>query len=367
MVPQRPDPRAKPHSANGTENNQIDDIDGSAEESKSLQEPKLLKWSTSIALQIRKTLSTDRRINMGKHQETADHTREIASQGQPFLQTHFGKLPREMREEIFINLLETPPPHAGREVSVPYHLKATHLDILHTCRQVYLEAFAVFYNRNSYYAANAQELIYFLKFGHPNLPGPKSFRGDKITTLCVKNLIIHKHIYTPEQLDLIFLGVKQVHMLRHRAHMEASTDLHLDRQVRSVMHNLKSWTSLKKICLCMRVGEELEYIRFLFQIPGSKRGMLDFLDDQRWALHPQPQDPRDRTNQFACFQMPSRYIDRRGNNLNVYTDWIWKREMLDKESRASGLKEGDERYVEVEIVRDVHLLQRTGHARNQPC
>ncbi|CAD6579947.1 MAG: hypothetical protein ASARMPRED_009304 [Alectoria sarmentosa] len=319
MASQRPDPRAKkPHSANGTKNTQIDDIDGSAKESKSLQEPRLLKWSTSIALQIRKTLSTDRTMNIAKHQETADHTREIASQGQPFLRTHFGKLPPEIREEIFINLLATPPPHAGREISVPYHLKASHLEILHTCRHIYLEAFAVFYNRQSYYAANAQELIYFLKFGHPNLPGPNSIRSDKITTLSVKNLIIHERIFTSEHLDQAFLGDTQARMLRLRPCMEELTDLRLDRQIRSAMHNLKSWTSLKKICLCMRVCEELEYIRFLFQIPGLERGVLDFLDDH-------------------------------------------------KESRASGLKEGDERYVEVEIVRDLHQPLRTVDARNQPC
>lgn len=54
--------------------------------------------------------------------------------------------------------------------------------------------------------------------------------------------------------------------------------------------------------------------------------------------------------------------------MNVSGDWIWnRREMLDKESRASGLKEGDERYVEVEIIRDVPLLILTRHARSQPC
>lgn len=77
--------------------------------------------------------------------------------GQPFHTTHLGKVPPEIREKIFINLLALPPPYAGRNISIQdtstshaskaggtqvssstpcYHLKKSWLKALQTCRQI---------------------------------------------------------------------------------------------------------------------------------------------------------------------------------------------------------------------------------------
>ena len=37
--------------------------------------------------------------------------------GQPFHTTHLGKIPPEIREKIFVNLLALPPPIAGRDIA----------------------------------------------------------------------------------------------------------------------------------------------------------------------------------------------------------------------------------------------------------
>lgn len=118
----------------------------------------------------------------------ADNDSGLLDEGQPFHTTHVGKIPPEIREKIFINLLALPPPFAGRNIARQdtgtshelavngdnnfsntscYHLKNSWLKILQTCRQIYLEAFPVFYGRKSYYAASAEELVSLFRLGHP--------------------------------------------------------------------------------------------------------------------------------------------------------------------------------------------------------
>lgn len=285
--------------------------------------------------------SIDTREN--KHKEAANEAHEIA---RPFLRTDFGKLAAETRESIFLNLLATPPPHAGREVSVPYHLRASHLAVLHTCRQMYLEAFPIFYDRESYYAANAQELIHILKFGQSDSPGLKNFRAETITTLCVKDLIRRGLGYR------LFEHRNSFQIGGHQTSRGEIDIQYLDDQTISAVRNLNTWTSLNKICLCMRVGEEIGFIQLLFEIPGLEQGMLDIYDDYKWAVRPQPQHRPDQKDGLARSQWLCSYVDTMGNRTYVELDrFVYSRKELEYRSRASKRLRGDERYVEVDIIR----------------
>ncbi len=142
---------------------------------------------------------------------SADRDSDPGDEGQPFHTTHLGsKIPPEVREKIYINLLALPPRYIRFEIqwystanehqtssnTQYHHLRNSHLKVLQTCRQIYTEAFPVFYGRKSYYAATGQELVLLFKFGHAGAPGPLAFRGDRITSLCVSNLV-RKTISSP--------------------------------------------------------------------------------------------------------------------------------------------------------------------------
>lgn len=212
----------------------------------------------------------------------ADNDSDPMNEGQPFHTTHLGKIPPEIREKIIINLLALPPPFAGRNIAKQdtgtshelaanahdnpsntpcYYLKNSWLKTLQTCRQVYLEAFPVFYGRKSYYVASADKLISLFEFGHPGAPGPLAFCGDGITSLCVK-------------------GVVRYTTGTGWGALEGSiTMIGLDDKVISATSKLQGWENLRKISLCMRVGEEDSYLTFLSHLPGLEHGVIDFLDD----------------------------------------------------------------------------------------
>ena len=250
-------------------------------------------------------------------------------EGQPFHTTHFGKVPPEIREKIFINLLALPPPYAGRNIAIQvsntpcYHLKDSCLKALQTCRQFYTEAFPVFYGRKSYYAASAQELVLLLKFGHVGAPGPLAFRRDRITSLCVENLV-HTILTFSSTEDL----------------RDDSCSVCLDSTVRSATSTLSGWDNLRKICLCMLAGEETFYIEFLFQLPGMRCGVIEFLDDSHWSIH--LQYPGSEGNiQYAGNTQHSHDLKAVCQDCGL----------AEIDSKASGLKGWGERYVEVDVTR----------------
>ena len=118
--------------------------------------------------------------------------------------------------------------------------------------------------------------------------------------------------------------------------MSSKTCCHLDPTFRLAVQDMKHWIFLKKVCLCLRVGEKLNYTSFLLQIAGMERGVIEFLDDQNWAMHPQPQDSQDMEKPFACFRHRSFYIEKIANSEFVTEDQFHnERMMLDINPRAS--------------------------------
>lgn len=275
----------------------------------------------------------------------------------PFLETGLGGLAPEIREVIFKNLLAVPPPYGGRDFRVEQtpivgrppisltafvDLKSSCLAVLQTCRQVYFEAFSIFYAGKSYYLANSQDLATCFEIGRWLRVGPRSFRVDTITSLCLKNLVIKKPKWKPQQIENL---ISQQHTL-NREELEAERTEHLDFQL--VLVDLEDMKRLRKICLCMLVGQEWEYLRFLFRIKGLRRGVITFIDNFHWSIRSQSEQGDDWSLQYAAF--PSTFY-RKGKNFEIleYHDVSIQGEVLDIDSRASDLDEGDERWVEVNI------------------
>ena len=232
-----------------------------------------MKWQQIIDLQ-----TTDR----------IEPVQEI-SQSRPFPEAHLGRIAPELRILIYHELVASPPPHAGQELTTqgsqlkkqgPHrpatptttfvHLQASCLAVLATCRRIYVEARPVFYARTSYYAANAKELeqlISLTTFSVVHSP----LRTNMITSLCVKDVVLD------------------------RKHFTLSFDLWY-----AVSIQLSHWESLRKIYLCMRAGEELGFIDFLFCLPRMCYGVVEFLDDSRWIIRLQHPE-EDWKIQYACF------------------------------------------------------------------
>ena len=275
----------------------------------------------------------------------------------PFLKTGLGGLAPEVREMIFTNLLATPPPYGGRDFRAQQDpivgrfptslktfvdLKASYLPVLQTCRQVYLEAFPIFYSRKSYYLTNSVHLATFLKFDGYRQVGPERFRFDAITSLCLGNIVVNKPMWNPQSIDRLMARFPGL----DRVALEAEQSTKLDSKL--WIADLGKMDSLRKICLCMRVGDEWEYLRFLFQISGLGRGVIDFVDNVHWIIHSQNSIGDDWNLQYSAF--PNEFY-KRGKHFEElsFHDVEIQGEVLNIESRASDLVQGDERWVEVEI------------------
>lgn len=110
--------------------------------------------------------------------------------------------------------------------------------------------------------------------------------------------------------------------------------------------SFQGWESLRKIYLCMRVGEEIGYIEFLFSLPHMTCGVIEFPDDSHWRMRLQRSEEEWKT-QYACFYKA--YRKGKGNIELSLDDTRIQEKLLKRDSHASGLEEGQERLVEVDI------------------
>lgn len=260
-------------------------------------------------------------------------------QPRPFHQTLLGKLPPELRLRGYHELVATPPTHAGQELTAQgiraepknangpgpptttfAHLQASCLDILETCRRNYVEAYPLFYARTSYYTDNTKEFSLFMRLGYL-FDSP--LRSSTITSLCVKNLVSQsKSLHQPQFSLISFVTVLGCYRL---AELE----------------------SLRKLYICMRVGEELGYVELLFRLPRMNRGVIDFLDESHWVLR--LQNPEEEWKvQYACF-LGDGWKKGKGDVELSFDEIDIQRRILMNDTQAPGLEQGQERFVEVDI------------------
>ena len=257
----------------------------------------------------------------------------------PFSVTRLGMLPRKLRDQIYHELLAIPPIHVHQRkvtqgihdrtqssygplepLTTHVHLHASCLAVLRVCHLMYLQAHPVFFQRQSYYTDNAKEFQQLIYLGvRTFLKTP--FHCNWVTSLCVK--------------DLVSWSDKKGHCLDNATLI-------------SVFH-LEKWKGLRKIYFCMRVGEEMGYLEFLFLLPHMSRGVVDFLDDSKWVIRYQYFEEAWQL-QYACFET-NELLYKRGKNGEELSDEAIaaQRQILRARSMALETHDGSERYVEVQI------------------
>ena len=310
----------------------------------SFQKQALLKRNNTCSDAERKKSFTSARLSEIQEKTHAMQGQQIInmqtipvqeiSQSRPFTETHLGRIAPELRILIYHELVASPPTHAGQELTTQasrlekrgpaapkptfVHLHVSCLAILATCRQIYIEACPVFYARTSYYAAHAKELEQLISLTSSSV-AHSPLRTNMNTCLCVKD-VAH---YRDRPYELLCSPLLDAMNTR-----------------------LRHWESLRKIYLCMRAGEELDFIKFLFQLPNMEYGVVEFLDDSRWVIRLQRPE-EDWKIQYACFCCGNK-TGEGGVKLDQ-NDIRLQRRLLEIESRDPGLVEGQERFVEVNI------------------
>ena len=256
---------------------------------------------------------------------------------------------------IFTELLATPPTFGGYDfvttssnfrASSPapirfVHITASWRQVLWTCRQIYREAFPIFFASSAYFfskpPANLFESVFKISFR-------QVLRLDTITALCLKDFVETVPLYSKEQLDEIFSDPNNPQNFSTRQELEMQTFKMICTSGASCLRGLKS---LRTVALCFLVGEELLFVEFLYEISNIRRGVVKFLDAKTWLIREQnPEDPW--SIQYACFTSGD-FNNGKDNEELSYDRRSIELEVTDIDSRAPGLREGDERFVEVSI------------------
>ena len=285
----------------------------------------------------------------------ANNSYDIAPK--PFLQTHFGRMPPELRERVFIELLATPSSHAGHDFKAisPAHRKSTtapqrfvHIktswhQVTRTCRQVYVESRPIFFAAKSYYVTKPQELAQL--FSRSSVSWRRIFRLDTITALCLKDFVCKIPRYTNDEIDEIMSNPNDYRSrakTRQQLAEESFKMLHT-----SILYGLNDLKSLRTVGLCFPVGEETMYVELLYWLTGMQKGLVEFVDASNWLIR--PQNPEDVWSiQYACFDNSSYGVGKDDEEI-PYDRLSLEKAITDIDSRAPELREGDERYVEVQI------------------
>ena len=261
---------------------------------------------------------------------------------------------------IFINLLATPPPYAGHDFAINsagpknsasaprnfIHIRASWHQVTQTCRQIYLESYRLFFASDSYYLANLEELKRFLRWSFIYLRCfIRPIRLRTITTLCLEGLVKECPIYSKKRIDEL-LSDPNRRYARSRQELEARTFKWLDV---GAADRLEQLPNLRTVGLRMRVGEEMHYVNFMYGVSDMRRGLVEFVDQSHWLIR--NQHPNDVWRiQYACFTMADFQLDENGEHISHDRRRI-EEKVTEIDSRAPGLQEGDERYVEVQIQR----------------
>ena len=206
-----------------------------------------------------------------------------------------------------------------------------------------MESRPIFFAAQSYYVAKPQELAQLLS--NYSMSWRRIFRLDTITALCLKDFVREIPLYTKDQIDEIMSNpndhrsrANTRQQLAEKSFKTLNTGIHYD---------YKDLKSLRTVGLCFPVGEETMYIDLLYCLTGMEKGLVEFVDASNWLIR--PQSPEDVWSiQYACFGNGS-YGKGKDDEDIPYDRLSLELAITDIDSRAPELREGDERYVEVQI------------------
>ena len=221
------------------------------------------------------------RKRMHQHHESKKWVRLPADQRclecfpipRPFLETAFGKIPPEIRADIFKDVLTVGSISPLKDgISVPITRQdssyrgsepelsigpvrpASCLALLQTCRQIYHESSLLFYTLNTLYFSDPQELLLFLRHIGP-------VRCDTLRSLHLKGAILTTGVDLEKRSIIHPDTIKAIKLLNKRG-------------------------NLRKIYLEMRPVQALYYIRICTWIPGLGNREMKFESPTRWSMMP---------------------------------------------------------------------------------
>lgn len=214
----------------------------------------------------------------------------------PFLETAFGKLPPEVREDIFKDVLTVGSlsPLKGA-ISVPMTRinhdisqrgskpklnigpagPASCLALLQTCHQIYHESSLLFYAINTFHLSNPQDMLSFLRHLGP-------LRCGQLRSLHLEDILVQAPVFGPEYLD------------QFRSQRLFSEDIltSFSSLRRDVIHPdamnavqlLNKRGNLRKIYIDMRPPQALQYIKLCTEVPGFNNREIVFASPSRWTV-----------------------------------------------------------------------------------
>ncbi|KAK3174860.1 hypothetical protein OEA41_002106 [Lepraria neglecta] len=202
---------------------------------------------------------------------------------EPFVNTSFGKLPPEIREQIYHELLIDEAPHTGQHSTGEGTegrnglTKASDLNILLTCRQIYHEASHIYYARNSFHINTEPELLSFL-----DSIGQTS--RAKLTSLPVNGLVIKHRVRDKYSQEIWDQYAPQLAMTA--AELEifknlTGEKLHLSAEKAAPL--MKQCINLRRICMQAKIGDEFLCFVWLGLV-FSDDFVVNFLDELHWVL-----------------------------------------------------------------------------------
>ena len=206
-----------------------------------------------------------------------------------------------------------------------------------------MESRPIFFAAKSYYLAKPQELAQLLD--NYRTSWRRMFRLDTITALCLKDFVLEMPLYTKDQIDKIMSNPNDYRSRANtRQQLAEKSFKMLDN---GILYNFKDLKNLRTVGLCFPVGEETMYVSLLYWLTGMRKGLVEFVDASNWLIR--PQSPEDIWSiQYACFRNGS-YGKGKDDEDIPYDRLSLEKAITDIDSRAPELREGDERYVEVQV------------------
>ena len=239
-----------------------------------------------------------------QHHESKTWTRLAANEiclkcypvRKPFLETAFGKVPPEVRESIFRNVLtvgslsplkdgisvqmtktKNDVSHSGSKskLSIGPEKSSSCLALLQTCRQIYHESSLLFYAINTVYLSSPEDMLMFLR----NL-GP--VRCGELRSLHLEDLIVQAPVFSQRDLDHFCSRLLYSEDVLARFKTWRREAIHPD--ATKAVQLLNKRDNIQKIYLNMRPSETLEYIKLCTQVPGFRHSEVVFASPTRWSM-----------------------------------------------------------------------------------
>ena len=214
----------------------------------------------------------------------------------PFLETAFGKIPPEVRLQIFRYVLTVSPATLKDDLSVPmvrdYRIstlgKLTQsveqksrspscLALVSTCRQIYKESCGVFYSSNTLFLGNSHDLLAFLT-------SIQTVRREHIVSLHLSSLTTEAPAWKKDCLDEMIREEVPGFTEEMREELEKQTKTVMAPNAVQARPLLAECRKLHKLYLDAAWPDEREHIAWLTSFPNWKENIIDFKSHLHWKL-----------------------------------------------------------------------------------